>query len=284
MSFIRTSIDALSKTLQWRLLLLWACGVALPTLIASLPIFISLNQALGHSLSGAQLLDGLDPGVLGDTLIGLLIGGFTPVGSLGSLIVFVLLLPWLGGMLVAVARADRALYFGELAMAGWREYGRMARLWIWALVPLAAAIGIGAALFNWADEHAAKQVLEADADFARHVALGVSLALLLFVSATLDAARARFARELHRRSAVKAWWAGFKDVLRRPRWWLIYVLLSLVGAALAAVFGWARVQLAPVGTWSFLADLLLAQCVVMALAWGRAARVVAFADEGLLRR
>ena len=284
MSFLSTSYDALCKTLQWRLLLLWAFALALPTLLTSLPLFISLNQALGNSLSGAHLLDGMDVGVLGDVFMNLSGQGYSPASGLGGFLVFLLMLPWLGGMLVAVARSDRPLFFGELAVAGWREYGRMGRLWIWAIVPLGIAIGIGAGLMNWADDHAAKQVLESDADFGKNMALGATLLLVFFVSATLDAARARFARELHRRSAVKAWWAGFKDVLRRPRCWLIYLLITLVGLVVAALIGWVRIQLAPVGVWSFTADLLLAQFITMALAWARAARVVAFADEGLLVR
>ena len=284
MSFIHTSKEALIRTFQWRLLLLWALALALPTLLTSLPIFISLNQALGNSLSGAKLLDGMDLAVLVDVMSGMTAQGYSPASGLSGFIVFLLLLPWLGGTLVAVARSDRPLYFGELALAGWREYGRMLRLWIWALVPLAIAMVVGAGLMKWASSHAAKQVLEADADLGRKLALGATLLLMLFVGATLDAARARFARELHRRSAVKAWWAGFKDVLCRPRWWLIYLLITIIGLVVAALFAWARVQLAPTAGWSFTVDLLLAQCVTMALVWARAARVVAFADEGLLVR
>jgi hypothetical protein len=103
--------------------------------------------------------------------------------------------------------------------------------------------------------------------------------LLAFVSATLDAARARFATEPHRRSAFFAWWAGLRDVLCRPSWWLLYVLLTAFGLVLAAGFAWVRVQVAPIGFWSFALDLLLAQAIVVALAWSRAARVAAFAGR-----
>jgi len=279
MSLFSTCKQALCKVLQWRFLLLWVLALALPTLIVSLPLFIGLNQMLSHSLAGASLLEGADTGVLGDVIIGLITAGWSPASGVGGLIVFAILLPWLSGLLVVVTRSEKPLPISELASAGLREYGRMLRLWLWALVPLAVFGGIGAGLMKWADSHAETVILSADADAASHWAMAAMVVLLAFVSATLDAARARFAKEPHRRSAFFAWWAGFRDVLRHPRWWLLYVLLTAVGLVLAAGFAWVRVQVAPIGLWSFLLDLLLAQAIVASLAWSRAARVVAFAGR-----
>ncbi|XHS79677.1 hypothetical protein ACFJGW_06785 [Burkholderiaceae bacterium UC74_6] len=279
MSLFSTCKQALSKALQWRFLLLWTLALALPTLIVSLPLFIQLNQLLGRSLAGASLLEGADTGVLADAFGALMTAGWSPATGVGGLIVFAVMLPWLGGLLVAVTRAERPLPISELASAGLREYGRMLRLWIWAVVPLGVFGGIGSALMNWADSHGETVILSADADAAHYWAMAAVAVLLAFVSATLDAARARFATEPYRRSAFFAWWAGFRDVLRHPRWWLIYVLLTAFGLVLAAVFAWVRIQVAPIGVWSFLLDLLLAQAIVVALAWSRAARVVAFAKR-----
>jgi hypothetical protein len=279
MSLFTTCKHALGKSLQWRFLLLWVLALALPTLIVSLPLFITLNQALGRSLSGTSLLDGLDVGVVGDLIGGLMAQGWSPSGGIGGLILFAVSLPWLSGLLVAVARSETVLPIGELAAAGLREYGRMLRLWIWAIVPIAVFGGLASAALHWADSHADTQILAADADRAQHWAMAFAGLMIAFVSATLDAARARFASEPHRHSAFFAWWAGFRDVVCRPRWWIAYVLLTAFGLILAALFAWARIQIAPVGFWSFALDVLLAQLIVVGLAWARAARVVAFAKR-----
>ena len=279
MSLLSTFKQSLGKTLQWRFLLLWVLALALPTLIFSLPLFIGLNQLLSRSLAGASLLGSPDTGVLLDAFGALMTAGWSPASGVGGLIVFAVLLPWLGGLLVAVTRAEQPLAISELASAGLREYGRMLRLYIWAIVPLGVFGGIGSGLMNWADSHGETVILSADADAAHYWAMAAMALLLAFMSATLDAARARFASEPYRRSAFFAWWAGFRDVLRHPSWWLLYVLLTAVGLVLAGAFAWVRVQVAPIGFWSFLLDLLLAQAIVVALAWSRAARVVAFATR-----
>ncbi|HEY1091124.1 MAG TPA: hypothetical protein VGE47_08540 [Burkholderiaceae bacterium] len=280
MSTLTQCTQALRQTLQWRLLLLWLIALALPTLLISLPLFIGLNQVLGRSLLASRLIENFDPAMLIEALGSLQAQGYSPASGVGGLIVFLLLLPFLSGSLLAVARAKERLGFGALCIGAWREYSRMSRLWLWGLLLLAAAIGIGAGLMNWAEDFASKQVLESSADLASRAALCVTILLLAFAGATLDAARARLALEPQRRSALKAWWLGTQDLLRQPSRLLVYVLLTLFGLALAAVIGWLRIQNAPVSTGTFIADLLLAQLLVAALVWARAARVLAFVSMG----
>lgn len=268
------------QALQWRLLLLWLAALALPVLLAGLPLWLLLAGLLDRSLLGAQLLKGLDLTVLIETIGLLRTAGSTPPLLLGPVVVFLLLLPWLTGLAMAAARAPQPLGFGALFKGALGEYPRMARLWLWALLPLGLALGIGNALMHAVGEQVLKLTLESDAEWLGRAGLTVSALLLLLAHATVDAARAQLVIEPRRRSVVLAWWRATKTLVRRPGRIALYLLLTAFGVLAAALLGVLRVQVQPVSGLSFIAALLLGQLLVLVLAWMRCARLMALVAAG----
>ncbi|MDI4634768.1 hypothetical protein J7U46_17030 [Pelomonas sp. V22] len=273
-------VSAARQALQWRLLLLWLLALALPTLLTILPLWMVLGGALDKSLLADKLVEGFDPAVLVELIGGLGQRGYSANSGFAGVAMMILLLPWLSGTLIAVARSTVVLSFVGLLQGGLREYGRMARLWLWALLPLGLALVIGGALAGAAKEHGQTLVLESDAEWLARAALAVGALVFLLAHATLDAARARLALEPQRRSVLKAWWLATKELLRRPGRILLYVGITLLGLALAGLIGLLRIQVAPVGAASFAAALLLAQLIALALVWMRCTRMLALVNAG----
>ncbi len=271
---------AARQALQWRLLLLWLLALALPTLLTILPLWLVLGGALDKSLLADKLVEGFDPAVLVELVGSLGQRGYSANSGLGGLVLLALLLPWLSGTLIAVARSSVVLGFGGLLQGGLREYGRMARLWLWALLPLGLALVVGGALADAAKEHGQTLVLESEAEWLTRAALAAGALVFLLAQATLDAARARLALEPQRRSVLKAWWLASKELVRRPGRLLLYVGITLLGLLLAALIGLVRVQVAPVGAASFAVALLLAQLIALALVWMRCTRMLALVNLG----
>lgn len=267
--------SAAGQSLQWRLLLVWLLALALPTLLMILPLWTALGGALDKSLLADKLVDGFDPAVLVELMGNLGPRGYSTTSGLGGLVVLALLLPWLSGTLIAVARSTVVLSFGEILRGGLREYGRMARLWLWALLPLGLVALAGGALMDAAKEHGQTLVLESDAEWLGRGALAVSALLFLLAHATLDATRARLALEPQRRSVLRAWWLSTKELARRPGRIALYLGITVLGLVIAAAIGIARLQVAPVGALSFVAALLLAQLMALALVWMRCTRMLA---------
>lgn len=267
--------EAGRKALQWRLLVLWLLGLALPLLLLSLPLWLALAGPLDHSLLGKQLVDGFDAAVYIEVLMGLARRGQAASAGLGAVLVYLLALPWLTGVAMTAARSTQRLGFGALLKGGLTDYGPMARLWLWAGVPLGLAGALGAGGLYLVKQQALTMTLEADAAHLRQAALGFSALLLLLALATLDAARAQWLIEPRRRSVIGAWWRGARGLVRRPGRFLRYLLLTGFGLAVAAVLGWLRVQLPPVSGLSFALALLLGQALTLVLAWMRCARLFA---------
>jgi len=235
---------------QWRLLLLWLLALALPWLLALLPLWRALAAQLDQSLAARVLVERFELPVLAEALMGLGQNGFGASALFSSVLLLALLLPWLSGSLIAVVRAPLPLGFQALLQGGLREYGRMSRLWLWALCLLGAVAAMGGGLMHWLGEKTALMQLETEADrWSRAVLLFTGL-LFLLVHASLDAARARLALEPQRRSVLKAWRLATRDLWRQPRRLLGYLLITALGLLAAVLIGLLRVQLAPVGAGS----------------------------------
>ncbi|MCV2362366.1 hypothetical protein LNV23_02755 [Paucibacter sp. DJ1R-11] len=267
---------------QWRLLLLWLLALALPWLLALLPLWRALAAQLDQSLAARVLVERFELPVLAEALMGLGQNGFAASALFSSVLLLALLLPWLSGSLIAVVRAPLPLGFQALLLGGLREYGRMSRLWLWALCLLGAVAAMGGGLMHWLGEKTALMQLETEADrWSRAVLLFTGL-LFLLAHASLDAARARLALEPQRRSVLKAWRLATRDLWRQPRRLLGYLLITALGLLVAVLIGLLRAQLAPVGPGSQLLALALGQLLVLALVWMRCARVFALAAAGRL--
>src|SRR5690606_68177 len=138
-----------------------------------------------------------------------------PLGVLGeniyiAAILMLLLSPLLAGATVAAARARARLGFGDLLRGAVSEYGPMLRMLLWSIVPRGLAWR-GAGMCIGINES-----IHADAIDASGIGTGRSLALaaggLLFMlmHASLEAGRGWLAADGRLRSALKAWWRGFR--------------------------------------------------------------------------
>ncbi|MGK5059274.1 hypothetical protein ACQ4WY_20320 [Janthinobacterium sp. LB2P49] len=266
--------------LQWRLLLLWAGLLLIPTILAVIPLWRTLSASLDNAVHAAALAHKLDLMTLADLVANAgRNGAAISQAAITGIVLALLLSPLLSGLVVTAARAPAPLGFGPLLTGAFSEYGRMLRMLLWSIVPLGVALAIGAGALKLADKHAAKAILEADADLVRHLALLLTGLLFLLACATLDAGRAALAVDRRRSSAVKAWWRGLGMLRRRPLACLaIYLVITLLGLALYALLGVARLNLATPGPLAIVAGLLVTQLAALVLAWMRSARLFALID------
>ncbi len=264
-------LRSLRPALQWRLMLLWLLALLLPTLAAALPLWTMLGAAFDHTVGAAALARRLDLVAIADVM-GLHTQHAPALagGGLAALALTLLLSPLLTGAAITAARAPAPLGFAALVAGGVREYGRLLRMLLWAVVPLGVAAFLGALIMDAAEGQSA------------WAALGATLVaglLVLLAHATLDLGRAVLALDRRRSSAVLAWRDGLGLLSQRPLAVLgLYVGLSLAGLGLAALLALARLNVPALGAGSLLGGLLLAQLAVLALAWMRCARLFALME------
>jgi hypothetical protein len=271
---------ALLAATQWRLLLLWLLGLALPTLLLALPLWSSLAGLLDHSVHAAAWARSFSAMMLGDTLaaVGAQPGALRG-SALASLLCLLLLAPFLSAMAVGSGRAGRPLGIGHLLQCGVVEYGRMFRLALWSLLPYAAVAGVAAAAFAVAGKYGDKAVLESQAELARHAALWVLGVVFVLAQAAVESARAAFIADLGLRSATRALGRGIGLLLRHPlRTLLCYLLITAAGYVAALALGVARLRVTAAGGSGFLLALLASQGMVLVMGWTRIARLFALAE------
>jgi hypothetical protein len=274
---VATVATAMRAALQWRLLMLWAIVLLIPTALTTLPMWQLLSGSLDRTVHAAQLASTLDLSTIADlsvhnTRYGTGLGN----GNLLALVFTLLLSPLLCGMTIHAARAQQTPGFAALVTGGVQEYARLLRMLLWAVVPLGVTVGLCAVVLGAAHSYGEKAVLESSANSAQLVAAVIAALLFAIGDASLDAGRAILASDRRRKSAVVAWWHGFKLLLRRPVATLSrYLGITLLGLALAAALAIARLNVPALGAGGFVAAFLLTQLAVVALAWMRSARLFA---------
>lgn len=280
--FLRQSLSAgLRLAAQWRLLLSWMLVTGLCTSLALMPLKAALGEYLDRSLIADRLLQSLDPAIVAEALFNLPQRGYSPASAMPGLILFLLCLPWLSGMMQAAARVHvGTLKLGALWVAGWREYGQMARLWLWTLVPMGLCGALVGGAMKALHTEAEHWLLASDVSLNARVILGTGLVLMLLVQATLDATRALLVMEPDRRSVVKAWWAAVRGCARQPSRLLLPLVPALLGLALALLLAWGRTQVAPVSPVGLVGATILTLALVAGIAWTRAARVMGLVQAG----
>jgi hypothetical protein len=263
--------------MQWRMLLLWVAALLIPAALATFPFWQVMAKLLDHSVHAAELAQRLDSNSVDDLIMTMRANEFAlSGGGIAGMIVTLLLSPFLSGAVIAAAKAPGQSSFGQLVHGGISDYGRLARVLIWAVVPLGIACGIGAGVTNLAGKFAEKTILESNADLANHAALILFVVLFFIADATVDAARAQFALSIRRRSAIKAWWQGLKMVVRRPLNSIgLYLVITVIGFLVAGGLEVLRINLPHVNAAGFIVTLLLAQFAVAAIGWLRCARLFA---------
>jgi hypothetical protein len=275
-----TLVRAAGAALQWRLVLLWTIVLLIPTAVSTLPVWQLLSTSFNHSVHAAALATSLDLNAISDLTVANWRSG-TGIGNGNLLALFftLLLSPLLAGMTIHAARAPARPGFGALIIGGMQEYARLLRMLVWAVVPLGIVGAIAAGIFAAAHGYGEKAVLESEAGNAQLLATLVVALLFAIADASLDAGRAVLAGDRRRRSAVKAWWSGFKLLLRRPIATLgTYLVITIAGLAIAALLAVARLNVAPLGFGGWLGAFLLTQLAVIALGWMRGARLFAMLE------
>lgn len=266
--------------LQWRLLLLWVVMLWVPVAMAALPLMQALGGLIDHSTHAHAWARQFDAMMFGDVLQALGQQHATFHGALmASVLLALLLLPWLNGMVVASGRAGRSLGFGSLLQGGLLEYGRMFRLLLWSLLPYAATFALVQLCLDKADDRSDLATLESRAMLVQHIAWWVSGVVVVIAQAWVESARAAFIADGGLRSATLAMLRGLMQLLRRPFSTLsTYLLITLIGFAIALGLGLARAHTLAVGTQGLLLGFLLSQLVVATMGWTRVARLFALAD------
>jgi hypothetical protein len=268
--------SGLARAFQWRLLVLWVIGLLVPTLVATLPVWQLLSDRLDYSVHVQEIATRFDLGWMFEVVAPFFqtSGAVLATTTLTSLALVLLRSPWLTGMVVASIRAGDTLRFGNLLQFGLREYGRMARMMLWSVLPLGVAFAIGGGMEAWASKQAETMILESGAINASRIAMVVLWVAFVLMHATVEAGRGVMAADPSRRSAVKAWWRGAVLLARRPVAVLVvYLGATIAGLGLALVFAFARTQVGAGTTGGLVLGVLLVQLIVMAMAWGRIARL-----------
>lgn len=266
--------------MQWRLLLLWVLFLLLPTAVVSLPLWRTLSGLLDHSVHAQAWATQFSPLMFGDAMVALSDNnGWLRGTALLGLLLTLLMSPFLNGMAIGSGRAGRVLGFSHLLQCGVVEYGRMFRLMLWSILPYAVMAALIGVTFGAVGRFDHKAVLESQVDRVSHMALGLSLLLFVLAQAIVESGRAAFVADSSLRSATRAFGRGFMQLLRRPFSTLLcYLLISIVGYALALALGVARVHTPAVGAGGLALAVLLAQLVVLVLGWVRVARLFALAE------
>lgn len=270
-------LHAAGAALQWRLLLLWLAGLLLPAVLASLPVWLLLAGELDHSIHAPALAHALDMVAITDlgTAIQRDRDAFTAAGA-GALVVTLLLSPLLTGAAITAVRAAQPPSLRELLAGAGEQYPRMFRMLAWGVVPLGAAVALGSELADAARHHADRAITYADTQPWQVAAATGAVLLVLLANLTLDAGRAMLAIDRRRTGAIRAWGSGLALLARRPGGALLaWAVPTVAGLALAAMLAGSRMQVPAIGPAGTVGALLLAQSIVLVLAWMRMARLFA---------
>jgi hypothetical protein len=269
--------NAARTALQWRVLLLWILVSWLPTALLVVPIWRSLAGQLDNSLHSAEWAQHTDVVMIAEVVEqSLRVNADMLTGSgIAAAVVLLALIPLLNGMLVTASRADQQLGFGPLLHGALREYGRMLRLMIWALIPLGIGAGLGALSLYGVRKYARGAVLETEVLTLTRTAYALTAVLCAVALATVDAGRARLVFDPQRRSAIKAWWRGLRLTIAQPLRALgLFFCITLIAALATAVLALLRVELNGANLLGFLAGLLSVQIIVAVTGWMHFARLL----------
>ena len=269
---------SLRQSLRWRVLAIGWLLLLVPTAIAAAPGFAFVRRQLDHSLAAAGSVAWMDGATLLDLVHQLLSGGGPSqallAGGIGALLVLLLTAPFAAAAMVAASGAAEPLPFPRLLAAAGGLYGRMLRAAIVGLVPLGLAGALAALATRIALRANEDVTTETAAQRNLWLAAGAASALLFLAHLFADAARAQFAADPSRRSALGAFAAAARLLTRRPfRSLAVGALGAAVGLASASATMALRLQIVQSGPAAMALAWLLAQAAVVAVGWGRAMRI-----------
>lgn len=275
MTFLPKLGRAMKQALQWRLLLWWVLLTLLPTLVVALPVWQMLSTLLDHTIHAAEWAQHWDMVMLIELGIAARPEMAALAGSgIASIVLLLVLIPLLNGLFIAASRSSTSLRMGELLQEGLRQYWRMLRLMLIALIPIGVSAVVMRLLGKSISHYSERATLASQVEHLRWAAIAFGAIVLALMNATVDAARASLALEPHRRSAFLAWWRGLKLVLRRPvRSAVLYLTITAIATIALAVMIGMRVRLHDTGLWGLILGLMIAQITTAIVAWMHYARL-----------
>ena len=272
-------LSSMIAAVQWRLLLLWMLIMLIPATVVALPLWRMLGGVMDSSVHSAEWAQHFNDLMFTDVVLNLFehpqwLGATMLLGVLLSLLIS----PFLDGMIVGSGRAGRRLGFGGLLQNGFVEYGRMFRVMLWSLLLYAVLVGVFALASHLVEKHADKAVLESQVDTYHSIAHWVLLIVFVLVQSIVESMRSAFIADTGLRSATRAFGRGFRQLFRRPLPTLLfYLVVTLIGLLVAAVFSVMRIHVTAFG-FGLLIALVLGQLIVIAIGWMRTARLFALAE------
>jgi hypothetical protein len=280
MKLTQTLTHAARSALQWRLFVLWMVALLLPTLVFAIPFFQLFSAQFDFSADAAALARHLDFDNL-DDLVSLfqqqkIMSQAEPVAVALALAI----LPWLSGVTLAAVRATAPLGFAAMTRAGFSDYWRMLRMSLWSLIPLAIAMAIGMGLGKAVEQYGEHATIEANVDNLRHLTQFISFLVLLIAQLTVEAARAQLALDSRLRSGLRAWFRGLKLLRRNPgATFVTFLLLTIAGGIVLSIFAVVRINLAAIGPLGLALAFIVAELIVVTVAWMKSARLFALAYQ-----
>ena len=279
MSPLSLATQALRRATRWRLLLLFLGFTTVPALLGAVPLSLVVGVPLLHHPAGGAWTGGLDAATLADlqrVMADRGQGSVLGLGLLSSLLLALLAAPWLAGATLAEARSPRPLQGTALLQGAGAYWGRLTRLGLLGLLPLAVGGGVLGALLKWADTAGTHALTETAAQGSERVAWALGGLVLFAALLTVDAGRAVLGARPARRSAVRAWISGAWLVLRRPLQTGLAGALGLgLGVTLALGLTALRTRLPPA---ALPLSVLLSALAAAAVGWGRALRLAALTE------
>jgi hypothetical protein len=277
--------EALGGALQWRLLTLWTLLMLLPTAVVAMPAWHLFGSVLDWSPRAAETARRFDMVVFEDIIVGFGRGRAAVAGaSLLATLLAVLVAPFVAALAVTAARepSARPLGFVALLQGAVVGYGRMFRMMLVSLIPLAVIGGIAALAMALAHKRIETAIFESQANRANHLAMLVTGLVFVLIHATVEAGRAELAADEGLRSAWRAWIRGVRLTLRQPLPVLgRYLGATLVSLLVASVLLLIRLRLVGGSGGGFWLGFVVTQLAVAAIGWGRASRL--FALTALVR-
>jgi hypothetical protein len=271
--------QALGGALEWRLLVLWTLGTLVPTAVATVPAWRLFSRTFDNSAHASEIARRFDMLAFED--VGAVFEGAAPAlggATLLATLLTLLISPLLAGASLAAARAAAPIGFTALLQEGVGWYGRMFRMLMVSLLPLAAVGGLASLAFKGAHKYGRHAILESNATWALRAAWLVTILVFVIAHASVEAGRAELGADERLRSAWHAWLRGARRMMSRPLMVLgLYLGVTLAGGVVAAVLLLVRLRITGASIGGFLAGLVVAQLAVAALGWGRASRLFALA-------
>ena len=231
------------------------CGV-----LGTVPGFLRIDDALGHSLAAQPLTTRFDLGMLVELfrLPDASLGHSTGASILFSLVFFVFMLFVTGGVLETY-REDRRLTTGEFFAASGAYFWRFVRLLLLSIIPFVIVEMIYGALRKVASHIGDRAIADQVGIFLGLGAFVAFLLLALFVRLWFDVAKVRAVVQQERRMWRNTWracritWSGFGHLYGI---YLVIAIFACASFALGLVI-WAKLPATASGAVFLILELMM---------------------------